>query len=121
MGGPFDRIVIRRGQHLKEADHKQRERPCRAIPKNLLLQANNPDSQKQLIRNIRMTTSMNQTCEARIVSQFSRRMTSFAGDRARLSLKGSFFSDPPLARKSDHCGVTYEPVEYQDNFGATLH
>jgi hypothetical protein len=46
MGGPFDRIVIRRGQHPKEADHKQGEMPCRAIPKNLLLQANNPDSQK---------------------------------------------------------------------------
>jgi hypothetical protein len=120
MGGPFDRIVIRRGQRPKEADHKQRERPCRAIPKNLLPQANNPDSQKQLIRNIRTTTSMNQTCEARVVSQLSRRMTSLAGGRGCLPLNGSFFSNPPLARKSDHCGVTYEPVEYHENFGATL-
>jgi len=63
---------------------------------------------------------MNRTSEARVVLQLSRRKTSFAGERGRHALNGSFFNNPPLARKSDHCGVTYEPVEYHDNFGATL-
>jgi hemoglobin len=59
-----------------------------------------------------MKTSMKRTPEARVVSQLSRRKTSFA---ARAHLRRSerpFLKNPSLARKSDHCSVMYEGVEY---------
>src|SRR5215831_15209074 len=63
-GGPIDRFVIRRGQHQLQADHKRRKMPGGAIPNKVPLQAHDPDSQKQLIRNYRTTTSMNRPSEA---------------------------------------------------------
>jgi hypothetical protein len=54
MGGAIDRIVIRRGQHQQQADHKRRKRAGGAIPNKVPLQAHDPDSKKQLIRNIEL-------------------------------------------------------------------